>query len=345
MRNKGTSSMLKHIKPKLQPIQAINSTISSESIKQLLLSQYYFDGSVTVQFIQMGANDTYLVTTDQHKYIFRLYRKSRQNFESILYEIDFLLHLHAHDVPVSIPLKNSIKQYLVALDCTEGTRYGVLFDYASGDRINYEKGDAHQLSHSYGESLAKLHDAQSSFSSSHSRTHLDLDFFIYNPLSKLPAFFANRNQQLQDIQHISSFILNEFDMLTANILTPGVCHGDTNTGNVHINDEGTITFFDFDCCGQGWLEYDLACFKHGKLMINDQESWVHFVNGYHKHRNIDINDQAISLLVAMRQLWMLGLHADTALMSGLSWFNDQYFAMIAQFFHQWKSHYKQEYQK
>lgn len=38
----------------------------------------------------------------------------------------------------------------------------------------------------------------------------------------------------------------------------GIVHGDIYWANLHFNEHGDITMFDFDLCGYGWRAYDLA---------------------------------------------------------------------------------------
>jgi len=48
-------------------------------------------------------NDTYVLVTEQSKYIFRVYRADRRNNSEIAFELDLLNYLNEQGVDVSIP--------------------------------------------------------------------------------------------------------------------------------------------------------------------------------------------------------------------------------------------------
>ena len=319
----------------------INSLFSNESIKQSIQPLYQLSKLISVTFLQSGVNDTYLVSADKCKYIFRLYRVNLRSHEDIQYEMDFLSYLFHQGISVSSPIKNKNDELVVPVNCPEGLRYGVLFSFAEGEAINYK--DDGRLAQIYGESLAQLHLVQKGFSSDFNRSELKLDTLVHDPLTKIKIFFSAQQEKLAIIEETASFVLEQFSKLPKNVLTSGTCHGDTHCGNAHIDGSDLITYFDFDCCGQGWLEYDLATFYWGSLAVNKKERWQHFLKGYTAiNKDYKLVQKPISLLMAMRQLWLLGLHYDTSLLHGGNWYNNSYFERHTQFFTKWKTSYLED---
>jgi Ser/Thr protein kinase RdoA (MazF antagonist) len=115
--------------------------------------------------------------------------------------------------------------------------------------------------------------------------------------------------------------------LQVSALEWGACHGDFHGGNVHITSDQQVTFFDFDCCGPGWRAYDIAVFRWSRVQNSqDEKLWEAFLNGYLQLRTLQTVDlAAVPLFVAIRQIWLVGLHAFNAPDFGYSFLNDYYF--------------------
>jgi Ser/Thr protein kinase RdoA (MazF antagonist) len=84
--------------------------------------------------------------------------------------------------------------------------------------------------------------------------------------------------------------------------------------NVHVTPDGTISFFDFECCGPGWLAYDSGVFAHAlTLLMPVQEAGEllgAFLEGYQERSSMGEADIAsIPLFLAARHFWLLGLRA------------------------------------
>ena len=318
-------------------LKPFNTLFTTDSILKHLVALYGISKTSKVELVQIGVNDTYLLQSKGKKYIYRLYRLNLRSHQEIHFELDYLTFLKSKGVAVSDPLKNINNDYIVPIDSPEGLRYGVLFNYAQGKMVTY-KDEEGVLASLYGEHVASMHLAQKEFSSKYNR-NLNLDTLVHEPLAKIPSLFADHPKSTTMVNDMAQFVLERFDDLGQDQLTQGVCHGDTHCGNAHINTDDIITFFDFDCCGQGWLEYDLATFKWGSLSINKKQRYDHFLAGYSSINSMPISNQAINLLVAIRQIWLLGLHADSARLYGTTWYQQRYVEMNDRFFSEWKKGY------
>lgn len=119
-----------------------------------------------------------------------------------------------------------------------------------------------------------------------------------------------------------------------------MCHGDLHGANVYFN-EGTLTHFDFDCGGYGWRAYDISVFLWAKVRGREKEHfnnerWIGFLDSYQKHKVLSENDlKAIPIFVAIREIWLMGLHTGNSHIWSCGWQNDDYFNTNLQFLRHW----------
>jgi Ser/Thr protein kinase RdoA (MazF antagonist) len=94
----------------------------------------------------------------------------------------------------------------------------------------------------------------------------------------------------------------------------------------HIAAYDTVTVFDFDCGGPGWWAHDLAGFRHeGALASQGDNVWEAFFRGYMERRGVsELDLQAIPVLVAIRQVWLMGMRISNIEHLGYSWIDDAY---------------------
>ncbi len=325
----------------IQP-KPYNTVYDAQSIKRCITPLFPQLAEAEVLFLQAGVNDTYLLTTANRKYIFRLYRYNLRSVQDIQFEIELLQYLVKEGVGVSQPLMHAQQDYMVPIHSPEGLRYGVMFSYAPGELISFQDDDG-TMAELYGINLARFHQAQQGFSSKQQRIEMNVEYLVHQPMQNIRKLFVGQQDKLAVIEDTASFVLAEFEQLPAESLTQGICHGDSNCGNVHITSDQQLTFFDFDCCAKGWLEYDLATFYWAALFENKTERWQHFLHGYQTIRHhAEANQDAINILIAMRQLWLLGLHYESSLLHGRNWYNNSYFEINTQFLMVWKKRYMEQ---
>ena len=91
-------------------------------------------------------------------------------------------------------------------------------------------------------------------------------------------------------------------------LTKSYIHGDLTGGNACLSSNNEYIFFDFDCCGYGWLSYDLSVFYWSSLLCQKEENlWNDFIDGYKEIYDLSRLDlSAISLFAIARQFWIIG---------------------------------------
>lgn len=303
----------------------IHSVLSPLALQKTLESHYAIPAIQQLDYYQAGLNDTYLITTEKCKYILRAYRKDWRSKSDICYEIDALNFLHENKIQVATPIKTNNNDFIVTVQAPEGLRYLVLFHYIDGKPPEYKK-DYKQEAKIYGQAFGKLHQTLSSFSCTHSRFELDLDYLLKKPLKFIHPFLKHRASDWQYLIQLSDNLTHELTQLTVSEFQMGFCHGDLNTQNVHIT-KNTLGLFDFDCCGYGYHAADIAAFNWGtRNYKNKDKIWEYFIQAYLTENSLSETDiKSIPIFSKMRHIWHIGLHAQLSKDRGLHWINDEYF--------------------
>jgi Ser/Thr protein kinase RdoA (MazF antagonist) len=315
-----------------------HSTLSVKALEHNLLSKYDIGFPLECQFFTTGLNDTFLVKAGSNKFILRAYRALWRSLHDIQFELELLRYLHRQGIAVSIPIAQKDGTLIETIQAPEGERHIVLFSYAPGEHPNYE-ADEENKSYLYGKAVAKIHTATDSFQSKHERFKIDLEHLLDKPLQAIQPFLKHRLDDWNYLTELIEKLRAHVQNLPLSRLETGVCHGDFHGGNVHVDENKVFTFFDFDCCGVGWRAYDLAVFRwDARLSNRAQERWAAFLRGYKEERPVkDIDLEAIPYFVAIRQIWLTGLHTGNAYDWGRSWLDDRYFDRTLEFFRKWEA--------
>lgn len=293
------------------------SIILPESLKKIILKNYYFKTLNEIKLINTGDNDHYLVDCGIKKYILRIYRSNKHwlsHESNYLFELEWLLFLYKNKVPVSCPIPRKDGKYLNKLNAPEGIRYWALFSEAFGTvkKLDYKN------SYKFGEIIAKLHIVSNNFITKNQRKIIDKNFLINLSLARIIKN-AKNNYQF-DIRYLIS-ICKKINLIISKFETTfiqdewGLIGGDFHQENHFVDDAGKITLFDFDLCGYGWRAYDLAVFKWSLFSINNiklrtkncKNLWQAFLKGYDNYRHLSKSELAIiNTFVQARQIWVMG---------------------------------------
>jgi Ser/Thr protein kinase RdoA (MazF antagonist) len=306
------------------------STLAGRALGGWLAASYghLFEAPPSVRLYRRGLNDTYMVDADadggRRRFVLRVYRSAWRSASEVAYELDAISHLRRAGVPVAAPIERRDGRLAETLDAPEGPRQAVLFEHAPGRLPARDEADYAR----YGRAAAALHDAAAGFASPHARFRLDLRHLLAQPLDAIRPFLADRPQADRDRLARVADRLRGLVERAAPDLEASFCHGDLNGGNAHLDaDEGgPVTFFDFDCCGEGWRAYDVAVFRYGMELRREAEPlWRAFLEGYRSRRALSEAElAAVPALVAVRDIWLRGLQAGKADDSGDDYLNERY---------------------
>ncbi len=330
-----------------QRFPAAASILSSEHLTERVLRRYELKEPVRCRFFRLGVNDTFQVHAGLTQYFLRVYRHGWRTRAQIAAELDMLVYLRSEGIPVSSPLERRDGGYLSRIDAHEGVRYAVLFTAAPGRGMKRDLRNCF----SYGELAARIHVSLDRRPRDERRFDLDFLHLVHGPLLHLERVLGHRQADLEYLRTAGVGLAKEIEArLPTTTPAYGSCHGDHHGGNIHIDQDGLLTLFDFDCYGYGWRAYDIAVFLLGLSLRFGQSGtgkgkatrrWNAFLRGYESIRKLGAAErEAISLFVPVRHLWLMGLHAQGIDVWGYSLMQDTDFDRHLKFFRGWIERYK-----
>ena len=240
-------------------LRIIRSTFAAADIGRLIQENYRdLPSDATCLFEYRGVNDIYRYTNGRRSYFLKIYARVELDKAAIEGEVEIVNHLARSGFSVADAVPRSNSEYLLSLQTPEGIRYGVLFAEAIGSPCN-EVNDEDQTV-AIANLFSNLHSTLDAMSTAPSRWNLDERTFLDRSLEIL-GYHSQFNPQI-DMRFLNEVVTE----LKAQIFTQGsrwnwgLCHGDAWGGNIHRNDRGVLTIYDFDFCGFSWRAYDLSIF-------------------------------------------------------------------------------------
>ncbi len=215
------------------------------------------------------------------EYILRIGHSLRRSRSLIRGEVDWMNFLADGGTPVPRAVLSREGELVEAIDDGNGESFlATAFEKAVG-RPPWEVGWTSDLFVKYGQLLGQIHAL--------SRR--------YEP----PEGGGSRPQWddpiMQDIERnlpvTETIVVSKYRMIMEYVCTLprdadsyGLIHFDAHEANLLIDDDGTITLFDFDDCAYGWFVYDIAVVLFYIVMGKDdipgftREFMCHFLRGY-----------------------------------------------------------------
>ncbi|AOZ94445.1 phosphotransferase enzyme family protein [Paenibacillus crassostreae] len=312
-----------------------HAIISSDALISVVEDEYEIGTVSDCHLLGSGLNDTYTVKSSIGTYILRIYKTHWRTLDDITFEVELLKHLQNNNIPVSYPITNINGNYWFGINAPEGERYAVLYSFAEGKYLDTEESAI-----LYGRESAKMHISMDDFKPTRERFMIDLYHLLDQPLASINKALAHRPNDISYLKSLSDLLRNRIESIS-NDLEWGICHGDLHGGNVHFCDNGTLTHFDFDCGGYGWRAYDISVFQWAKVRGKPKEQfennlWDKYLESYLEFKQLGEGDlQAIPLFIAIREIWLMGLHTGSSHIWGNGWQNDHYFDTNLQFLRDW----------
>ncbi|GHO57968.1 phosphotransferase enzyme family protein [Ktedonobacter robiniae] len=299
------------------PFPVTHSILAPEALLAEVLPLYDLDEQVSCLFLTRGVNDTYLVQSGTTKYILRVYRAGWRSLSDVLYEIDVVRYLDQKGIAVSMPVSQRDGGFVSTLQAPEGPRQAVLFTYAPG--VELDRHDARD-SYLHGRVIGAMHNAASGFTSVRQRTPLDLSLLADQSLQTIQPLYTGSATDWAYLEELVERLRARIRQLAGQGLDWGACHGDSHMLNEHMDEDGTITLFDFDCCAPGWRAYDLAVVRWCEGFYNwdpGDTLWQSFLKGYTEVRPLaEVDLASIPAFVALREVWHTALVASLQPSSG-----------------------------
>jgi len=279
-----------------------------------LISEKYATGKVQCKFLVRGVGDTYLVESSENRFILRIYRSSHRSLPQIKEEVELLFALKQANISVSYPILDIFGEVIQKLNAVEGERYAVLFSYALG--CSLRKLNENQL-YLLGCEMARFHHISSSIELGKERWSFDLQTTLFKPLELLRFAFVEDTEGYHWLQETARQVEGKLAQLNTSEFSKGYCHFDFLPKNFHFEGD-SITFFDFDFMGYGYLVNDIMSFwQHLALEVYTgrmtreaaRNDYTIFLNAYQECRPITEQElAAIPYLCLGFWLFYMGFH-------------------------------------
>ena len=189
--------------------------------------------------------------------VIRITHDSHRTVEQLLGELEFLRYLHAGGGAVSNPILFPGNAELV----TVGDFHICQFERAAGLGASMDKPFSSEVIRQWGKSIGVFHRLTRGFKPVHPRQNwMDDENHQFNV--RIPAGQTK-------VLARSSELMNKLSSLADSSDVFGLIHGDAHAGN-YVNDQGSLTFFDFDDCLYAWFGYDVATILLGVAI----QPWV-----------------------------------------------------------------------
>lgn len=237
----------------MRSIPAITSILSPSGISDYARSSYNLSGQVICVLLKAGINHTYRIQSNEGLFVFRIYCYNWRTVGEIEAELQLLQSLYQRAVSVSQPLADVRGEYIQHISAPEGTRYGVLFSFAKGEkRQNYNN----EIHYEVGRLMAAIHHHTKNLIVK--RVHYTQDVLLYQSLEHINGFLPEETDEMQFLKELLPLLENKLMEAQQASVPKGVVHLDMWFDNFAISDQGKITVFDFDFCGNGNLCLDVA---------------------------------------------------------------------------------------
>jgi len=282
------------------------SRLSSDSIIAIIKSYFHISGPISCKYYVFGLHDNYLVQCNQQKFIFRVYRNDWRTEQEIEFEIDLLSYLDKKSVNVAAPVKTKNSRLSNSIECPEGKRIVVLFNYANGHALDNKISLEECMS--LGSSVANIHKETKYFKTRYTRKTLNLSYLVEDSIVLIKPFLNSR--QYSYLQKIQSKINMNISQLNTDNADYGICIGDINSTNFHIDENKIITHFDFDQCGYGYRAFEIGKFSSSLSLDETKKDNLHaFIQGYEKVRKLTHEEKmAIPYFEIASIIWVMSIH-------------------------------------
>lgn len=271
----------------------IDSTLSAAHLVLFVQEKYGFTENTSCKLFRTGINHTYMISDNEDKYVLRIYSYNWRTETEISEELRLIILLKENNIAVSYPIHDKDKNYIQTLQAPEGLRYVVLFSFAEGKKV---RNLTEKTCYSIGSLMANIH--KTTINQEVKRIEYNANTLTQLPYQYATKHFAESLEEMQFVKSASKHLTELFDKFDSEKLRYGVVHLDLWYDNMSIEDESTITVFDFDFCGNGWLLFDIAYFTmqlfntepDAKIFKSKLES---FYNGYQSVTPITNEEKAI----------------------------------------------------
>jgi len=198
-----------------------NSILSAIHLGLFLQRNYSLSKNTKCQLIKAGINDTYLVTDNAEKFVFRVYSFNWRSRTAINEEIKLLNQLKENALSISYPLLDKQNNYIQTISAPEGDRFAVLFTFAYGEKQHIISEKTH---YQIGQLLGRIH----GITNNQKLNRIDYapEVLLIDSLKKVSAFLNNNSQEMSFLKSAQKYLLKEFEKANKSQINQGIVHLD-----------------------------------------------------------------------------------------------------------------------
>jgi len=306
-----------------------HSVLDPAYIGEEVARRYDIAGPIESFLLYRGMNDVYLIQGAKERFALRVWRKTYRDVDEVAYELNWLEYLKERGFPASTALRTRDGDLYFKVISPEGVRAVALYDWAPGKKFG-ERLDI-RTAERIGARFAEMHLLGLEYAGNHRFTAENAVRFQVT-VPALLDFVYDRPDDLRDYAIISERLTAKLIALENENVPMGICHCDFHPSNVHVADDGQITFLDFDGAGEDFFMQDVKNYVWGNLFYGYDAAYGDaFERGYETVRPFTEAEKHYGELFLMAKAFRLisGMaHSSTAVgrgtlrFRGLDWLGD-----------------------
>lgn len=221
----------------------------NDNVLEKALSFYNFNKD---QIVNRAGFESFIfeIKNNEKEYILRVSHSNHRTKELIEAEIEFIYYLSKNNANVSTPILSTNNELVEKIDVFDGYFTTTLFTKAQGSLIRPERYSL-EVFENLGEATANLHLLASKYEPNNKRYSYFEDPFILQSKDYIPKGKEHIIDKYNDLLNI----IKKHPQTKQNY---GLVHTDLHFGNMFMDDNNLITFFDFDDCMYTHYTFDIA---------------------------------------------------------------------------------------
>ncbi len=285
------------------------------------------------RLLKTNINHTYYIKAGSEAYVLRVHDHRLRSLQQVTAEVQFLNRMKDL-VSLSYPIADRNAAFVGEINAPEGIRYVVLYSFAKGRKMRHPSPET---CFKIGELVGRLHEANKDQVIDNGReyTSARLAEWAYKEVAN---YTPEDTDEMKFLKSSAAALAAAFGKYP---LSCGIVHLDIWYDNMSIQEDGTITLFDFDNLGNGWLILDAGyyCMQLFYTCMNVlatdpgnneyEEKKAAFINGYRSV--MPLPDRELELIpYAGLAIWIyyLGLQARAFNNMGNLFFSENYVRMM-----------------
>jgi len=306
-----------------------HSVMDADFIAAEVKRRYAVGNNVTAFLLYRGMNDVYLVQAGDTRYALRVWRKTYRDVDEVAYELNFLEYLKSQNFPASVGVRTKDGELYFKVNSPEGPRALALYDWAPGKKF----GDclSVETAEKMGALFAEMHLHGIKYAGDHVFTPDNARRFEVT-VPALIKFVYDRPDDARDYAIIGERLSQRLIDIRSENVPMGICHCDFHPSNIHVTDDGKMTFLDFDGAGEDYLMQDIKNFvwgnlfygfspSHGEAFERGYETVRPFTDDERRHGELFLLAKAFRLVAGMAES-SRSVGRGTLRFRGLDWLGD-----------------------